>query len=156
MLNITSKSVTGILTKENFKKAVFYLFMAATLAFALNYLTVDNTFAQSTAGYDTQQDDKPEWITKMGGGDSARDQARQFINFFLGFLGFIATAMIIYGGFLYVTAAGNQEKTDQGKKIITYSIIGILIILISFAIVNTVLSGATSGNDQTDDGSAAL
>ncbi|MBD3328222.1 hypothetical protein GF340_02850 [Candidatus Peregrinibacteria bacterium] len=83
-----------------------------------------------------------------GGQGSLRDLVLTFLNFFLGFLGIIAVIMIIYGGILYVTAAGNQESIDKGKKIILYSIIGIVIILLSFALVNTVLGGLGAGGDQ--------
>jgi hypothetical protein len=55
--------------------------------------------------------------------------------------------MIIYGGVLYVSAAGDEGKIDKGKKIIMYAIVGIVIILLSFAIVNTVLGGAGAGAD---------
>jgi len=51
--------------------------------------------------------------------------------------------MIIYGGFLYVSAAGNDEKIGKAKKIIMYAIVGIIVILLSFAIVNTVLVAGT-------------
>jgi TRAP-type C4-dicarboxylate transport system permease small subunit len=63
----------------------------------------------------------------------------------LGFLGLIAVIMIIYGGFTYVTAAGKQEAVDSAKKTILYAIVGIVIILLSFAIVNTVLGVASDG-----------
>jgi len=83
--------------------------------------------------------------------------ARSFIlnvtNFILGFLGLTAVIVIIYGGFVYVTAAGDESKTEKGKKSVTYAIIGILMILGSFAIVNTVLQ-APKGTDTPDKGSA--
>lgn len=78
--------------------------------------------------------------------------AREFIvntvNFVLTFLGIIAVAIVIYGGFLYVTAAGNEEQSTKGKKSITYAVIGILIIIASFALVNTLL---TFGGGKTTD-----
>lgn len=68
---------------------------------------------------------------------------REFIlnvtNFVLGFLGILAVIIIIYGGFLYVTSAGQEEHATKGKKSLTYAVIGIIIILGSYAIVNTLL-----------------
>src|SRR3989339_791554 len=61
--------------------------------------------------------------------------------------GKIAAAMVIYGGILYVTSAGEEEKTGKAKKILMYAIIGIVIIFLSFAIVNTVISGAGTGDE---------
>ena len=82
-----------------------------------------------------------------GGQGSLRSLILTFLNFFLGFLGLIAVIMVIYGGILYVTAAGEQEKVDKGKKIIMYAVVGIVIILLSFAIVNTLLGGLGAGSD---------
>lgn len=92
--------------------------------------------------------DNPAKIAQATGSQgSFRQLALQFLNFFLGFLGFLAVIMVIYGGILYVTAAGKEEKVTEGKKIIMYSIAGIVIILLSFAIVNTVLGGLGQGQD---------
>lgn len=84
--------------------------------------------------------------------------ARQYVlnvtNFVLGFLGLIAIIIIIYGGFLYVTAAGKEDQAGKGKKSISYAIIGIIIILGSFAAVNTLLKAPT-GTDQGELSGAA-
>lgn len=93
-----------------------------------------------------QPDDVPDNITAATGGETSfRALARTIVNFFLYFLGFIATIMIIYGGILYVTSAGNDDNVGKAKKILLYAVVGIVVILLSFAIVNTVI-GAGSGN----------
>ncbi|MFC1810820.1 PKD domain-containing protein [Patescibacteria group bacterium] len=76
-----------------------------------------------------------------------RDFVVNAVNFVLGFLGLAAIIMIIYGGFMYLTAAGAEEKTTKGRKSVTYAIVGIVIILISFALVNTVIKGIGKGTD---------
>lgn len=93
-----------------------------------------------------QQGDVPSSIAQATGGEgSIRNLILNIVNFFLLFLGLIAVIMIIYGGITYVTAAGNQEKIESAKKIIMYAIVGIVIVLISFALVRTVISGAGQG-----------
>jgi len=77
-----------------------------------------------------------------------KDFIIKIVNFALGFLGMIAVIVVIYGGFLYVTAGGEDEKTQTGKKSITYATIGILIILGSYAFVNTIIGGAGGGTDS--------
>ena len=62
----------------------------------------------------------------------------RLINYFLGILGLIAVAFLIYAGVLMVTAAGNDEKITKAKSIITYSVIGIIIIILSWSIVKFV------------------
>ncbi len=66
------------------------------------------------------------------------------INFFLGLVGTIAILMLIYGGFLYLTSGGG-ENTKKAKNTIMYAIIGIVVILLSYAIVNTI-TGSLAGS----------
>lgn len=84
--------------------------------------------------------------TSFGG--SFRQGALTVVNFILLFLGLIATIMVIYGGFLYITSAGG-DGTEKAKKILLYAAIGIVIVLISFAVVNTLLgAGDLAGNSD--------
>lgn len=88
--------------------------------------------------------DNPDIIAgRTGSEGSFRNLALVVLNFGLSFLGFIAVIFVIYGGILYVTSGGEQEKVDSGKKILMYAGGGLLIILISFALVNTILSAGT-------------
>lgn len=84
---------------------------------------------------------------------NARELILNVINFVLGFLGIVAVAIVIYGGILYVTAAGSEEQAGKAKKSITYSVIGIFIIIGSFALINTLLSfGGGSSSDRQGTG----
>lgn len=60
------------------------------------------------------------------------------INYILGFLGLVAVAFVVYAGFLMVTAGGEEEAIEKGKKIITYAAVGIIIIFMSYAIVQMI------------------
>lgn len=60
------------------------------------------------------------------------------INYFLGLLGLIAVAFLIYAGILMVTAGGNEEQVGKARKIIMYAVVGIVIILLSYTIVTFV------------------
>lgn len=62
------------------------------------------------------------------------------INYILLFLGLIAVIMILWGGFQWLTAGGNEEKVDKAKKILTAAIIGLVIVLFAYAIANFVIS----------------
>ena len=84
--------------------------------------------------------DLPSVLGEATDGESSfRVIVKRIIDFILLFLGLIAVVMVIYGGFLYVTSAGNEEAVGKGKKILIYAALGIVIILISFALVNTLL-----------------
>ncbi len=71
------------------------------------------------------------------------------INVLLGFLGIIAIIIILYGGFMWLTSAGAEDKISQAKKIISAGIVGLVIIFISYAIVTFVIESlitATGAN----------
>ncbi len=63
-----------------------------------------------------------------------------YLNIFLGIVGLVAVAFLIYGGFRYITSAGNDEAAESGKKIIQNSIIGLVIIILSYVIVTVVVN----------------
>jgi type IV secretory pathway VirB2 component (pilin) len=62
-----------------------------------------------------------------------------FTNFAAGFVVFASIISSIYGGYVYVTAVGNEEKTGKAKKAITGAIIAMILAAGAFAIVSTVL-----------------
>ena len=61
------------------------------------------------------------------------------INGILGLLGIIFLVLVLYAGFLWMTAAGNEDQVTKAKSILTTSIIGIVIIVAAYAIVKFVL-----------------
>lgn len=85
---------------------------------------------------------------EIGEHDSARTYIVTVLNFILSFLGLIAAIFIIYAGFLYVTAGGDDAQHEKSKKIIIFTAAGIFVILISYALVNTLLVHAPAGTDD--------
>lgn len=76
------------------------------------------------------------------GGGSATDLSTKIvsiINYALGIVGFIAAMVIFYGAIKIMT--GGEEGREEGKKSITYGIIGIVIASLAMAIVNFVIGG---------------
>lgn len=57
------------------------------------------------------------------------------IRWVLGIMTLIAVALIIYAGFVWLTAAGNEDNVDKAKKIISAAVIGLIVILLAWAIV---------------------
>lgn len=62
-----------------------------------------------------------------------------------GLIGTLAVLAFIYGGFQWLTAAGNEEKVTMGVHVMTYATIGIVVIFSSYAVLNTVITGLTKG-----------
>lgn len=68
------------------------------------------------------------------------DTARNVINTMLFIVGILAVVMIIFSGIRYVMSAGNAQRVTQAKNILIYSVTGLIVALLAFAIVNFVLS----------------
>jgi len=62
------------------------------------------------------------------------------INPALSLVGVIFLVLMIYGGFLWMTAGGNSTQVDKAKNIIITSIIGTVIIAAAYAITNFVFT----------------
>ncbi|PIQ78575.1 hypothetical protein COV82_00205 [Candidatus Peregrinibacteria bacterium CG11_big_fil_rev_8_21_14_0_20_46_8] len=125
--------------KKTLKQFALVTGLSALALLLFNALGADLAFAQAIA-----PEDQPGIISQLSGGQTGlRGIALTIVNFFLTFLGLLAVIMIIYGGFLYVGSAGNEENVNKAKKILMYAAIGILVIIVSFAFVNTILGAAT-------------
>lgn len=76
------------------------------------------------------------------------------IRFILGFLGLVAVIIIMWAGYLWLTAGGEVAKIDKAKKTLISAVIGLVIILSAFVIASFVIrsiSGAlcSDGNCPT-------
>lgn len=70
------------------------------------------------------------------------------------FSGVVALFLIIFGGFRFMTSGGDPKNVESARKVITWAIIGLLIILFSFAIV-TFISDVTGVRCLTSFGFVA-
>ena len=61
------------------------------------------------------------------------------INTMLFIVGILSVAMIIYSGIRYVTAHGDKSQIESAKNTLIYSIVGLVIAIIAYAVVNWVL-----------------
>ncbi len=60
--------------------------------------------------------------------------AADLIKTALGFLAIIAVVIVLFGGFKWMTAAGNDDKIDDAKKILSAGVIGLIIILVAWGL----------------------
>ena len=74
-------------------------------------------------------------------GASLTEIVQSILNWIFGIIGIVAVVMIIIGGFNFMTSAGDPGKVKKGKDTILYGIIGLVVALLAFAIVNFVLYG---------------
>ncbi len=67
------------------------------------------------------------------------------IRAILGIVGSLALAVFIFGGFTWITSAGNEEKVKKGKDMIVWASLGLVIIFFSYALVRFVIGAVTGG-----------
>ena len=61
------------------------------------------------------------------------------IKIFLSFLGVIFIVLIIYAGFMWMTAAGNADKVGKAKNTMIAAIIGLAVVLSAYAITDFII-----------------
>jgi hypothetical protein len=64
----------------------------------------------------------------------------KIIQIVLSFVGVIFFILIIYAGFLWMTAGGNEEQVTKAKKLITSAAVGLIIVISAYAITYFILS----------------
>ncbi len=97
-----------------------------------------------TAGYDSDTDEYS--LAKLMG---------LIAKMFLSLLGVLFISYTIYGGFLWMTAAGNEEKVTKAKTIIRQGMIGLIIILSAAAIYLFISSFLIEGSSSSNLGGSS-
>lgn len=67
----------------------------------------------------------------------------RIINILLGFLGVLAVILVLWAGFKWMTAAGDEQQINDAKKIMSGGVIGLMIILVAYAITAFVINQLT-------------
>ena len=75
---------------------------------------------------------------------------RRAINIMLFGVGVLSVVMLIFGGFRYVISGGKKESVTNAKNTILYAIIGLLVAVFAYAIINFILGAALSGGSTTN------
>jgi len=78
--------------------------------------------------------------TNLGTNVALINSIARIINILLGFLGVIAVILVLLGGFKWMTAAGNEDKIGEAKKLMGAGVVGLVIILAAYAIAAFVVN----------------
>lgn len=124
------------------KKIVMILLSVLTIAFGtftiVRPVMAENKLTEKACeAADEQQ--------KAALGCDTNDQAPSVITFILNgvisIVGILAVGMLVVAGQRYITSSGDPGKVQQAKDMIVYSLVGVVIALLAFAVVNFVLGG---------------
>lgn len=77
------------------------------------------------------------------GNCSLSDMMQIFVNisvFILGISGSVALLVFVYGGWLWITAAGHEKKLEKGKEAMAKAVIGLAIIFGAYAFINFIIA----------------
>ncbi|MDD4627803.1 MAG: hypothetical protein PHE68_00215 [Candidatus Peribacteraceae bacterium] len=99
---------------------------------ALTLITVPRVAAASTLGGAGE--------INVGGGGDLKASITKIVNTVLTYVALLAVAMIIFAGVWMIVGSYDESSKEKAKKMIIYTVIGLLIILLSKAIVALVLS----------------
>ena len=98
--------------------------------------------AQGTNPFETAGD-----LVQRTGSEAGIESGRELpeivgsiINIVLGFLGIVLLVYLIWGGFKWMTSGGSEEGVTEAKTMIKNAIIGLIIVVVSYAIANFVLT----------------
>ncbi len=134
------------LSNARFRRTfAFVLTLGGLLSFALVPRAI--VFAQTAAT--TVAEGAADFNESLGlGTTSLATMIGNVIGAFLGLLGVVLVVLVIYAGFLWMTAQGDPAQITKAKQIITSAVIGLVIIMSAYAITAFILNaifGATMG-----------
>jgi hypothetical protein len=58
------------------------------------------------------------------------------VTLLFGLVGIVAVIFVIYGGAKFVLSGGDEKQVEGARKTITYALIGLVVVILAFAIVN--------------------
>lgn len=79
------------------------------------------------------------------GGESLTITVANIIKSFMGLLGIVVVGIVVYAGFLWMTASGNEEKVGMAKRMITQATVGLILILLAYSIADFIITAAVEG-----------
>ncbi|MBI5037807.1 MAG: hypothetical protein HZC01_03860 [Candidatus Kerfeldbacteria bacterium] len=101
--------------------------------------TVKTAWAQTFYGVQFDPEGKIKQATKLPDEDPQTITVN-VIQWALGVLGLVAVIMVLIGGVMWMTSAGNEEKVRKAKEILRAAVIGLVVILLSWALVSFVIN----------------
>ena len=147
----------GLSLNKNIMRILIYIILLVSVLFSLLVLTQPQVVSASafedglmhtavgTGHFDTAGAKKP-LVQTIG----------EATKVLLRFLGVIFLLLMIYGGYIWMMAAGNETQVEKAKNIIKNAAIGLIIVLAAYAItyfiIDKVYGGAPATSLPEDSG----
>ena len=79
-------------------------------------------------------------ITNPISSDTILDLIARVMGYAIGLIGVVAVASFMYGGILYLLSGGSEEQSGKAKKVLGYSVLGLIVSILSYVIVSTIIN----------------
>ncbi|MFA6105837.1 MAG: Ig-like domain-containing protein [Patescibacteria group bacterium] len=120
------------------------ILLLVVFSFSLFFAT-PAVHAQTTLGGEIQTSNNMFQAASGLADQDIRVIIAKIIRSALAFVGIVLVVIILYGGFIWMTAGGNDERVNQAKRIITNGVIGLVVILSSYGIASFVIRQLVNG-----------
>lgn len=121
------------------KKSIISIAIMTCAVFGASVLSTaslsGSVSAQVSKGIDTAT--TSEMKGKSIDGDSGL--IKTVVNILLWAVGILSVIMIIFSGFRYITSSGDASKTKSAQSTLIYSVVGLIVAIMAWAIVNMVI-----------------
>jgi len=122
------------------KKSIISIAIMTCAVFGVSVLSTaslsGSVSAQVSKGIDTAT--TSEMKGKSIDGD--KGLIKTVVNVLLWAVGILSVIMIIFSGFRYITSAGDASKTKSARSTLIYSVVGLIVAIMAWAIVNMVIN----------------
>lgn len=139
------------------KRNVLYLLTVALISCLFNFYS-PNILRVEAAGFTSSSFYKGLQNTAVGTGHITDSSAKpksaievigQVVQVILSFLGVIFLILMIYGGYLWMLASGNEQQIDKAKNLIKSAIAGLVIVLLAY-IITAFVGNAIMGSVNSE------
>ena len=124
-------------------KTKFIKTLTLTIANMINLSMFFPTLAAGISDADLCDSSLPPSVLEANGCKGTEDNLPivviNILNAIITVLGLVAVVVIIYGGIQYMTSTGDAGKVKKAKDTILYAVIGLIVCVLAFAIVNFVI-----------------
>jgi hypothetical protein len=118
---------------------MFRTFVAAFVLMTIGSFALVPTATVGAAALDAVCENNEDSAVCQNRDDSSDDFVKNIINTLLYVVGALSVLMIIVGGILYVTSSGDASSVTKAKNTILYAVVGLVVSVLAFAIVNWVI-----------------
>ncbi len=131
--------------KKIFLKSLFFTLLSMGIFSFFSYVFAQTPITTSTLGL--------EYGAQTGlGSQDIRITIANIIRVALGLLGMVALVIVLWGGFMWMTAGGDENRIVTAKKILLNGVIGLVIILSSYAITSFIIKSLSDATGYEGGG----